>query len=341
MGQSQSAKFEKYFSLICTDNVDELRKQLKSVSSEQANFICNLYDADKGTGTTLLMYAAFYGNTLICKLLIDNGANKSKLDCSKRNVLYYSIAGQSYNVAKYLFDICDTNTKQILINNIDQNNETALHESIKVQNLHCIDLLLSNHIDVNILNKDGISALHMAVDLGKIDIVRLLFKYKANPNTKDLSGWTPLHVAAAHNDLNIVRLLLSRGGKINALDQHGHTPMKWARETKSKDVLHYFKKIGAKEYAINASTTMEATVPLILSTTTDHESQSSTHSTQKELLNKTTVTPNHDKTFSENTLNNTVQFMPIELQHNALKDRLNQYKNSKMQTSINEETDNE
>ncbi|CAF1035288.1 unnamed protein product [Didymodactylos carnosus] len=338
MGQSQSSKFDKYFSLICTDNVDELRKQLNSLTNEQANLICNLHDIDKGTGTTLLMYAAFYGNALICKLLIDNGASKVKLDCSKRNVLYYSIAGQSYNVAKYLMDTCDANTKQTFINNIDQNNETALHEAVKTQNLHCIDLLLINHIDVNVLNKGGISALHIAVDLGKVDIVRLLLKHKANPNTKDSSNWTPVHVASAHNDLNILRLLLSRGGKVNITDQYGQTPLQWARETKSKDVLHYLKKIGAKEYTSSISLSTGATTPSIPSITTEHHPHSPTHHhphRRGKKLSKTKATSNDDEQMAECM----TQSPSTGVQHNALKGRLNQYKSNKMQTSIGEEMD--
>ncbi|CAF2560921.1 unnamed protein product [Rotaria sp. Silwood2] len=251
MGQSHSAKFNKLFTLICTDNSEELQQQLRSCSSpEQTANLSNLSDIDEGV--TLLMYAAFYGNKTICQLLIESGAYVFRRDNKGRNVLYHAITSQSYHVVKYLIENIMTNAdndvREKFINNQDIMGETCLHEAVKVHAVSCIELLLKYDIDVNIVNNDGITALHRAVDLGHQDIVRLLLKYKIELNTKDASGWTPLHVASAHNDIELVRLLVSRGANLNATDYQGHSPLKWARETGSRDVFTYLKAQGAKEY---------------------------------------------------------------------------------------------
>lgn len=250
MGQSQSSKFDKLFTLICTDNTEELTRQLRSCSSPEQTNLSNLSDTDKSA--TLLMYAAFYGNMAICRLLLDSGAQLFSRDNEGRNVLFYAIAGQAYNVVKYLVETVlnesDTETRKNFINNSDKTGETCLHEAVKVHAVSCIELLLKHEIDVNIMNKDGVTALHRAVDLGHQDIVRLLLKYKAELNTKDASGWTPLHVASAHNDLELVRLLVNRGARLNATDNQGHSPLKWARETGSKDVFTFLKSQGGKEF---------------------------------------------------------------------------------------------
>ena len=168
MGQSQSSKFDKLFTLICTNNIDELTRQLRS-SPEQTTSLANLADTDKAA--TLLMYAAFYGNMIICRLLIDSGATLFSRDNEGRNVLYYTIAGQSYNIAKYfietvLADAADDDMRKAFINNADNAGETCLHEAVKVHAVSCIELLLKYEINVNIVNGDGVTALHRAVDLG-------------------------------------------------------------------------------------------------------------------------------------------------------------------------------
>jgi ankyrin repeat protein len=170
MGQSQSSKFDKLFTLICTDNTEELSRQLRSCSSsEQTISLSNLSDADKSA--TLLMYAAFYGNMAICRLLLESGAQLFSRDNEGRNVLFYAIAGQAYNVAKYLIETAltdfDNEIRRNFINNSDNTGETCLHEAVKVHAVSCIELLLKHDIDVNIVNKDGVTALHRAVDLGK------------------------------------------------------------------------------------------------------------------------------------------------------------------------------
>lgn len=169
MGQSQSSKFDKLFTLICTDNTEELTRQFRSCSSaEQTSCLSNLSDKDKAA--TLLMYAAFYGNLAICRLLLESGARILSRDNEGRNVLFYAIAGQAYNVAKHLIESAltefDKDTRQNFLNNSDNTGETCLHEAVKVHGVSCIELLLKHEIDVNIVNKDGVTALHRAVDLG-------------------------------------------------------------------------------------------------------------------------------------------------------------------------------
>ncbi|UJR31971.1 hypothetical protein I4U23_019444 [Adineta vaga] len=296
MGQSQSSKFDKLFTLICTDNTEELSRQLRSCSTpEQTACLSNLSDADKAA--TLLMYAAFYGNMAICRLLLESGARLYSRDNEGRNVLFYAIAGQAYNVTKYLIETAladiDIETQKNFINNSDNTGETCLHEAVKVHAVSCIELLLKHDIDVNIVNKDGVTALHRAVDLGHPDIVRLLLKHKAELNTKDASGWTPLHVASAHNDVELVRLLVNRGARVNATDNQGHSPLKWARETGSRDVFTYLKSQGAKEFDSSTAT--------LTTTATTVNSTAQRSSKKRTSLRKSSIpsTPPQDDTTSK------------------------------------------
>lgn len=170
MGQSQSAKFDKLFTLICTDNSEELGRQLRSCSStEQTAYLSNLSDTDKAA--TLLMYAAFYDNVKICRLLLDSGAKLLSRDNEGRNALFYAIAGQAYKVLQYFIETVlkkfDVETRTSFINNADNTGETCLHEAVKIHAVSCVEFLLKNEIDVNITNKEGVTALHRAVDLGK------------------------------------------------------------------------------------------------------------------------------------------------------------------------------
>jgi ankyrin repeat protein len=103
MEQSQSNKLDKLFTLICTDNIEELKQQLRSSSSpEQTRVLSNLTDNDKAA--TLLMYAAFYGNQTICQLLIESGADVFAQDDERRHFLYYAIISQTYDVVNYIIE---------------------------------------------------------------------------------------------------------------------------------------------------------------------------------------------------------------------------------------------
>lgn len=165
MGQSQSNKFDKLFLLVCSNNTVELERQIRSCSSsEQKANLSNL--ADSNQGMTLLMYAAFYGNITICRLLIESGAQLCRRDNTERNALFYAVTSQSYDVVKYLLETIDNDTRSNFINNKDSTGETCLHEAVKIHAVSCIELLLKFDIDVNIVNNDGVTALHRAVDLG-------------------------------------------------------------------------------------------------------------------------------------------------------------------------------
>lgn len=173
MGQSQSAKFDKLFTLICTDNSEELGRQLRSCSStDQTVYLSNLSDTDKAA--TLLMYAAFYDNVTICRLLLDSGAKLLSRDNEGRNALFYAIAGQAYKVLQYFIETAlkkfDGETRTNFINNADNTGETCLHEAVKVHAVSCVEFLLKHEIDVNITNKEGVTALHRAVDLGENEL---------------------------------------------------------------------------------------------------------------------------------------------------------------------------
>ena len=170
MGQLQSTEFDKFFTLICTNNTDELERRLRSCSSsEQKADLSNLTDTYKAA--TLLMYGAFYGNKAICQLLIESGAEIFHRDKEGRNVLYYAITSQSCDVIKYLFESVlvnvDKDARRNFINNRDSIGETCLHEAVTIDAVNCVELLLKYEIDVNIVNNDGVTALHRAVDNGK------------------------------------------------------------------------------------------------------------------------------------------------------------------------------
>ena len=171
MGQSQTSKFEKFFTLICTDNYDELSRQFRSCStSEQLKALSNLCDVEKSA--SLLMYAAFYGHLNIARLLLESGANLLSHDNEGRNALFYAIAGQSTNIVQYLIETIlgrfNAESRTNFLNTTDVSGDTCLHEAIKLHAVASIELLLKHQIDVNIMNHEGITGLHRAVDLGKI-----------------------------------------------------------------------------------------------------------------------------------------------------------------------------
>lgn len=172
MGQTQANKFEKYFTLICTNNYDELSKQFRLCSTaEQLETLANLTDTEKAA--TLLMYAAYYGDPKITKLLIESGADVLSNDAEGRHCLFYAIAGKSVTVVQYFIEIVSTKfdeeTQKEFLNTQDRVGDTCLHEAVKFNRLQSIELLIKYSININTRNKEGITALHRAIDLGKYE----------------------------------------------------------------------------------------------------------------------------------------------------------------------------
>lgn len=129
----------------------------------------NEYSAD---GFTPLSLAAFFDQTEIAKLLIDNGAdpNLSATNPSKVNALHSATAKENYELCKILIE------NGANVNATQMQNVTALHSAVHRGNMALTQLLVENGADSALKMDNGDSSVDIAEKEGHKNIRDYLLK---------------------------------------------------------------------------------------------------------------------------------------------------------------------
>lgn len=182
-------------------------------------------------GRTPLMFATYYENFYLAKLLIDNGADINLQDTSQRFTALHMAVNNSFNssdkdqIASYLIrkganlNIEDNvgytplfwsqnRTQNIfyeLVNNganihhRDHSGATILifktfnYSFTKKEDLNIYKWILEKKVNINLQTyHDGISALMRAAKLGNFEAVEILLTNNASPNLRNQAGQTAL-----------------------------------------------------------------------------------------------------------------------------------------------------
>jgi ankyrin repeat protein len=98
---------------------------------------------------------------------------------------------------------------------LDQNGKTALHAAVESGRLGLVTLLLAGN-DANVKDSSGRTALFSAVQAGNDEITRALLEGGIDVTYKDPLGETALHVAVESGSESSTMLLLKHGADINA-----------------------------------------------------------------------------------------------------------------------------
>ena len=123
------------WSLAQQNDVDEFRRRLPTIDSK----LINKCDA---SGYTPLHYAVRYQPPIICRLLLEHGANPN----------------------------CHTQAAR----------STAMHRAITFENLEAIRLLIEYHADLNLKDIDGLTPMDKALKLNNEQIVNSLLTQSTN-----------------------------------------------------------------------------------------------------------------------------------------------------------------
>lgn len=134
----------------------------------------------------------------------------------------------------------------------DKDGLTALHISVIGKNEAVVRHLLRKGANPHVKDKDGVTPLHYAVQVGAMQAVKLLIKYNADVNHSDNEGWTPLHVAMQSRNRNIAKVLLINGADKTRKNKNGNTPLDlslaYGKHFKSYDLTKLLKIVPANRY---------------------------------------------------------------------------------------------
>ncbi len=131
-------------------------------------------------GNTAILYAAYRGNILIVRSLIECGADVNITSKKGLNVLHMAAQGNNPNLIIY-FKV----KYHISVISKDSQGNTPLHWACYNSSEEAINFLLSYMDDINIQNNDGKTPLHIAVFTEKPSLIKKLIKRGADINIKD------------------------------------------------------------------------------------------------------------------------------------------------------------
>ena len=164
---------------------------------------------------TALHIAAGIGKIDTIRMLIQNNADIYARDERNQNVLHK--AANHPDAIKELVKFMIGKGENI-INEMDNQGETALNTSVVAGNLESVEVLINNGANAFHLNKKKKTLLHMAAEKGFLEIVKKLVKYDLLEKT-DEEEETALHLATLSKEKEVVQFLCSKAeNKADFLD---------------------------------------------------------------------------------------------------------------------------
>ena len=171
--------------------------------------------ADK-FGNTAILYAAYRGNILIVRSLIECAADVNITSKKGLNVLHMAAQGNNPNIIIF-FKV----KYNISVLSKDSQGNTPLHWACYNSSEEAINFLLSFMDDINVQNNEGKTPLHIAVFTEKPSLIKKLIKRGADINIKDKEGKTPLDLAIELTgvDSRVSNILLEAKKEKNCLEK--------------------------------------------------------------------------------------------------------------------------
>ena len=144
-----------------------------------------------------LFGAAFNGDIIQLKYLLQNGADINSKDDSGWTNLHHAAFNDNVEVLAFLIrNGANKDSKDSL-------GRSALNYVAELGNLAVVKLLLHCGSDINSIDNNGKSPIHHLVTKnGNLEVLKLLVQHGANINIKDNSGGSPLHCSGINFTIN-------------------------------------------------------------------------------------------------------------------------------------------
>ena len=204
-------------------------------------------------GRTPMMVAANYpGSEESLRLLLTKTKDVNTQDQFEGTALMWAVQGGNPRAVKMLLDAGADSSK------VSKPYGSALN-NVGSGDIATLKMLLAKHAPVNSATqmsfpvKNGeialkfLTPLHMAAPYGKPEAIKALLDAGADANAKDVRGMTPLMLAVSseNQDVRVAKLLLSRGAQVNVKSSIGETALDWANKFGNPQVIAALKKAGA------------------------------------------------------------------------------------------------
>ncbi|XP_046728692.1 protein phosphatase 1 regulatory subunit 12A isoform X10 [Silurus meridionalis] len=242
-------------------------------------------------GLTALHQACIDDNVDMVTFLVEHGACINQPDNEGWIPLHAAASCGYMDIAEYLIsqganvgvvnsegetplDIAEEEAmEELLKNEINRQGvdiEAARKEEERIMLRDARQWLNSRQINDVRHAKSGGTALHVAAAKGYTEVLKLLIQAGYDVNIKDYDGWTPLHAAAHWGKDEACRILVENLCDMDVVNKVGQTALDVADE----DVLGYLEELQKKQNLLLSEKKDAKKSPLIETTTTADNNQS-------------------------------------------------------------------
>ena len=195
-----------------------------------------------GSFATALQEAAYYGYSLICETLLDNGAEVNIQGGHFGDALQAAVVGLLDRDSHYASGIREYIIRLLLERGTDINAKgggyygDALTAAEAIGEFPIIGLLLENGAMRNTIPevRPGLhvghhyewTALHSASNFGRVEVVEVLLERGHIASLVDSDGRTPLHLASSNGHVEVVKLLLDAPADMDIQTEDGCTALR-------------------------------------------------------------------------------------------------------------------
>ncbi|ORX61169.1 ankyrin [Piromyces finnis] len=223
---------------------------------------------NKNNDTALIMAAK--NNYINMVNLLLNFCEVKKGELKKAKTIISIITSNSHSSSLNDFEDEDTlnvknldNTKNLKVNEQNNDGETALSLAIKNENKEMVYNLLTCGADPSIMNNKKETALINAVQINNERIVDLILNAQDNINGVDENHDTAMIIAVRNGNYEIVKKLVKRNADITIRDKDHNTPLMIAIRSKENipiikiilsqpnNTLHYRDKNGKTAFLLS------------------------------------------------------------------------------------------
>lgn len=245
-------------SYACKDYNDRtvLHEACKYNNFPVANWFVHLAGVDVSSvdsmGNTLLIEAAKYGDSKLCKWLIDLGLKADVTDNRGRTLLYIAIEYGNLDVLQWLTSEDSNYNKHAAEQQIRdlRGDDLLLPILFSSANHEMKWMLEKNSIVRKWICSDGISRIRSRIHRNDDEeIVLHLVECGANINTQNDDGQTIFHCAISKGKIDLVRKLLKLKGEcadIALRDRRGQTALDVAKEAEETNLVHVLEALQIK-----------------------------------------------------------------------------------------------
>ncbi|XP_053097665.1 protein phosphatase 1 regulatory subunit 12A isoform X1 [Pangasianodon hypophthalmus] len=242
-------------------------------------------------GLTALHQACIDDNVDMVTFLVEHGACINQPDNEGWIPLHAAASCGYMDIAEYLIsqganvgvvnsegetplDIAEEEAmEELLKNEINRQGvdiEAARKEEERIMLRDARQWLNSGQINDVRHAKSGGTALHVAAAKGYTEVLKLLIQAGYDVNIKDYDGWTPLHAAAHWGKDEACRILVENLCDMDVVNKVGQT----AFDVADEDVLGYLEELQKKQNLLMSEKKDAKKSPLIETTTTADNNQS-------------------------------------------------------------------